>query len=121
MAGNNNDTQNKGSIRECLYDIRATVVKLATRQEAIQASIIIQQQETKLVREEIAGVHSRVSSVKDDVNNLRIELTTHISFMAGKRFAWKKLTAPIIAGLGGGFGTLLITFWDSITKWIKEL
>ncbi len=116
---NGNDNKSRNSTRECLYGIRSDVASLLTQHKTMQDMIISNQTEIRLGRKEIADVHSRVSSVRDDVNSLRVTLASHVSFSKGVHFAWKRLTAPIIAGLGTGIGVLLVTFWESVVKWIK--
>jgi len=85
--------------------------------------ILVHQGKTQTALDTIAGemttVHSRISGVRQEVGELRIDLSKHVSYHKGARRTLKGLLLPVVSGTSAAIAAILLVFWNTIVNWVK--
>ncbi len=111
---NGDNGERPSSTRECITEIRETLIALRIGHGQIQGSL-------ETLNTQVKGAHSRISEVKDCVNSLRVDLSTHISYSKGASSVWAKIKWPVRSGVAAVIATVLVTSWESLFQWAMEV
>ncbi len=109
---NNSAAPSRNTTRKCLDEITRNIATLLAQQGILEKTFervySEHRAESLATRGELADIHERISSIRDNMTQIRMDLTEHISYSKGTKAVWRGFSGPILAGVGTGIGALLV-------------